>query len=714
MAATSKFTPNSFFFTDPTALTQTAAQAFGPVSEDIYRLTSKFSFSADTDAFAICTGVVLVQPQTGNSGLVNLILRPFKQPITGFNIKYFVYRGLNVGDFFDGSNVIPASEDASDFINKINASFTAYYLSTGTTPPAFLASFIGFDPINQPATTLISDLFFKVTGGTETAQTAFELPLIAAGASLGTFASGECGLDIVLDYGDYKLPTPNDQFVFDLNYARAAEAKIDITNVSDDFQQSLLKEQIFQFLDAAAFYGFHVANGTVNLNNDGTATAKTGEDIYNSIIQNFNTKNSLYLYIQSDRTRSYNFYGNYNISDSDDNCLLTGFSADALSEQGYETNGWPVIILATTQSTSDPNIILYIQFVTDNNDNTVLYGQVGQIINAQGNNFSGPDDLQQDADDSGSQPNLTKIFQLSNPAVGTGGSKNYAASFNIIIYEGVQYDYVTQGTDSEGNPTTTTATSYYFDDIFDELNATAALNANDTSTYSSISLQRIKLINHISNNVQKGISAVQTRIVNDVLTTGDTTTPTVNRTIYISQSVNVFNNVVSVNNTISSDTQTTPSVSGSLDGSDTFQLPSAAYYNITQFTDNDNVINGVNVNSMDNTIPAMIILGIIKAENDQLLALIATNSSLLNVRIFLIPLFQQGNQLVSTEGILYQKYNVGIVGEDNTGTLQLKLTDSSIVVYSLDNRFYYSSAFSEYIQSDNSISSLALDLDISL
>jgi len=699
MTPAPKYSPNSFFFTDPAAITQSAAQAFGPVSENQYRLTTKFSVGADTNAYAVCTGVVLVQPQTANSALVNVILRPFKQPITGLNIKYFIYRGLNISEFFDNGTVISADEGTSDFINKINASFTAYYTSTGATPPAFLAKFIGFDPANQPDGMMIADIFFKITQTTgtpptETAQTAFELPVIAAGASLGTFATGECGFDIVLDYGDYVLPTPNDQFTFNLAYARKAESIIDLTNVEDDFLEKLLKEQIFQFLDAAAYYGFHYANGTVMVGGGTTPTKYTTDGIYNSVIQNFSTKNTFYLYIQSDRTRSYNFYGNYNITDTDHNCLNVGYAANALSESGYGTSGWPINIYTTTQATNDPNITFYIQFVTDNNDNKVFYGQVAQVLNAQGNNFSGPDDLQLPADSSGNIPDLTKIMQLSNPATGASGSKNYVATFNILIYQGAVYNYISgQITDGSGNTTNVTAQPAYFDDVFDLINS-SPIFANNNSAYTVITSQKLKLVNHFYNGVQQGVSAIQTTIINDSIVTGNLTLPSLARVIYLSESIDMLNNLVSPSGSIPPDTKSLSAGGTSISNSVTFELPAPFFYDLQLFTDSSITITGIQLKVTDNFIPSKIILGIAKSENDLLRTLIPGNN-FANPRLFLISISENQSTPISPEGVSYQKYKLVIVGEANDGTLKTAAPDSDVIIYSIDQKFHFSKVFSD-------------------
>lgn len=53
MMTAPKYTPSSYFFTDPGAITQSSSQVFGPVSEDQFRLTTKFTFGADTNAYAV-------------------------------------------------------------------------------------------------------------------------------------------------------------------------------------------------------------------------------------------------------------------------------------------------------------------------------------------------------------------------------------------------------------------------------------------------------------------------------------------------------------------------------------------------------------------------------------------------------------------------------------------------------------------------------------
>lgn len=120
-----------FFMESEGFPTQTGAQSFGSVSEGKFRLTSAFSLTDAKKAFAICKGVVLLQPQAGagNENKVNLILRPYKQPFPGLNVKYFIYRGLRKSDFFttdSAPKIIDTTPTTSDLITKINDDFDAF------------------------------------------------------------------------------------------------------------------------------------------------------------------------------------------------------------------------------------------------------------------------------------------------------------------------------------------------------------------------------------------------------------------------------------------------------------------------------------------------------------------------------------------------------------------------------------------------------------
>ncbi|WP_145861273.1 hypothetical protein [Pedobacter suwonensis] len=692
------FVPKSHFFTDPATINQSTAHAFGPVSENEFNLTAKFT-SSGAQAFAICKGVVLVQPQAGD--VVNVILRPYEQPINGLNIRYFIYRGLQKGDFFNGNQVLADGDEVSGFIKKINKSFAGFYKNENV--PPFLAKYIGFDPAAQAPTLPLDQFFFKETEYVDRAgqfvekdETAFELPMVAKGTSLGHFINGECGVDVVLNYGDYQLPLPNAEFKFDLNYARAASANISLVGITDEFQKKLVREQITQFLDIAAFYGFHAANGSVNIN--GTETK--GEAIYTTAVSKFNTKNKLYLYIQSDRCRSYNFYGNYLLNNTGSESLKLGTVENTLTEKIYGTNGWPLLIdeePRTSPATTNP---LFLQLVTDNGANSMFYGQVATVVGAK-ENFLNAEALKAPNVTDGTPGLFTKTINLLNPAVANGNNSLNIASFNILIYQGYTYPYILgQETDDNNVTANVLGLPNFFDDVFDLLNATPLLQASANTDYSVLSSQKVKLISRYHDKTQLGISAVQTLNINDVIETDDPDTPLLKRVTYITEAVDVLNSALSVTGTLAPYTKSNPSVSGAVSDNKTYQLPDAFYYRLQLFTDSTETITGLQLLAKDGSTPNKIILGLTQAENDLLKALITTNN-LINAGLFLIDLFGDGSELISAENITYQKYKAGIVGETGVSELKLYLPTTDLMVYSIDQKYHFTDGYSKYVKEDN-------------
>lgn len=714
MSNNSNLVPRSFFFTDPAAISQSAEQIFGPLSEDQFRITAKFSVANPAPAFAVCTGTVLVQPQTTDGSRVNLVLRPFKQPVQGLNIRYFVYRGLQLSDFFSNGNVSPVGSTSSDLIARINADFDSYYshLNPGTAVPEFKATFIGYDPEKQVDSTLLSDLFFKrstLTGSGSNNDEAvpFELPLITAGASLGNFKPGECGFEVVLAYGDYSLPEPNNEFRFDLAYARASEKIIDLSAIANTFKKKQTREQIFQFLDPAAYFGFHSnIGGEVTVSSDGVKVKKTGQAVYNEVIQNFRTKNNLYLYIRSDRSRSYNFYENYGISDTDDHSMLWGYTETGLTPGIYGNRAWPLLIDNSAQAHNNSINRIYLQLVTDNNNNAMLYGQAAQIENAQGNNFCGAEQLRQSDNSGNPTGNITQSVILMNPNVGPDGAKLNIATFNILLYQGVLYDY--QQDERNNSPSQPSP----LDDLFELINASLLFKTTDDRQYSVITNQKIRLVNHYDSNTQTqyGISAVQTVIVDDLA--ANTTTPALGRVTYMTDTVEVLNNAVSITGSLTADTQSSPALSGSVSGKQSYQLPAPFYYALSPFTDNGQLINGLLIKTTDGSVPGKMILGLTRAEND-LLKTLVSDSGLAKAQLILTDVLGNDDQFVSMENIRYKKYLAGISGETSSGELKAVPGAEPLSIYSLDKKCFFSADFAAQINQEP-ITSLSLDLEISL
>ncbi|SDX75486.1 hypothetical protein [Flavobacterium degerlachei] len=708
-------TQSHFFIESGGFPSQNAPQSFGPKSPDEFRLTSSFTLSENTTkkAFAICKGLVLIQPQTGSSTKVNVILRPYRQPFPGLNVKYFVYRGLQRSDFFtveSDPKIIEPNSTTSDFINKINTDFHAFHDDRKDKEgnlirpiPDFTAKYIGYDPLLIDETILLSSFFFKesefveaTVGGVGVFEEKddFELPLIAMGKSLGSFASGDCGIDVVLDYGDYKQDFDNSEFVFDLGYARATEATITIVT-TDVHEQKRQREQSTQFIDIAAFYGLYVNDGKVKVSDAAaTKTDKKGSEIYTDVINNFATKNNWYIYLQGDRTRSYDFYGNYKIVEGTGTTnLKTGLLVDTVTEATYGTNGWPILINTQTQSTPIANNNLYLQLVTDNNNNTALYGQIANIANAQKDNFFNADGLRQAADAEGNYSRLTTTVQLTTPATADG--KNIA-NLSLLLYQGVSDEYEANTLlDENGIPIIQKGQANFFDDVFSLINAQPLLKVNGGSDFSKMTDGKLNLINQYYDKKQQGLSVVQTLTVNDVIETGIEETSTVARVTYLTEASDVMNNAVSATGSTTPDTKTSPSASGAVTKSKTYDLPEPYYYGLKLFTDSIQTITGLELKTLDGSTPNKIILGITKAENNSIKALITEGFK--NPRLFLIDLFEDGNELLSPENIAYQKYRLGIVAENTDGNLELATPTLDVMVYSLDRKYHFSKGYSEYM-----------------
>nr|WP_315223698.1 hypothetical protein [uncultured Flavobacterium sp.] len=715
------------FFTDSGGFTQSPAQSFGPVNNSEFNLTSKFSVTTTQKAYSICKGVVLVQPQAGNTDKVNVILRPYKQPFPGLNIKYFIYRGLQKSDFFTSDTdpfINTTNDSASDFITKINADFNAFHsgrkaedgISELPTPP-FIAKYIGYDESITDVTIPLAAFFFKesefvAADNTFDEKDDFELPMIDMGKTLGNFAQGECGIDVVLNYGDYKHNFDNSEFAFNLDYARKAEAKIIISGT--DVNKKLLREQSTQFIDIAAFYGLFVPSESVGITTSGTQTVKKGSEIYDAIISKFATKNNWYVYIQSDRTRSYDFYGNYKINETGAPNLKTGLLEDAvtkivpMTETQYGTFDWPVLVNTQQQATSVTTNNLYLQLSTDNNNNTALYGQIGKIANAQKGNFINADGLRLPPNEEGNYQNLTSTIQLTAPAA---AGKNIA-TLSILLYQGKVNNYTTGTTqDENGDLVILYGQANFFDDVFSLIDAQPLLKLSDDSRFSKMTSEKLNLINEFYYKKQQGISIVQTLTVNDVIETGIEETPTVARVTYLTEAADVMNNAVSATGSSTSDTKTTGSASGTVTKSKTYELPEPYYYGLKLFTDSTQTITGLELKMLDGSTPNKIILGLTKAENDIIKALITDDKK--NPRLFLIDLFEDGNELVSPENITYQKYKVAIVAENTSGEKHLFKPETDVLVYSLDRKYHFSKGYSDYMP-EQQLVSLTLDFNITV
>ena len=705
----------SHFFVESGGLTQSKEQAFGPVSSTQFNLTSKFNLDTAKKAYSICKGVVLIQPQTDNPNKVNLILRPYKQPFPGLNIKYFIYRGLRKSDFFTNDSeplVIKNEGEYSDFIDKINKDFKAFHegrkVKNGETVteipvPPFKASYIGYD-ILTPDSTLVSDVFFKESefedkNGTLKEKDPFQLPMIDMGKSLGNFAEGECGIDVVLNYGDYKNNLTNGEFVFDLGYARKADAKI-IADGSTDYKKRLQREQSTQFIDVTAFFGAFSDEGKIEITtSSGETISKTGTTIYSDLLSNFFNKNKVYLYIQSNRHRSYNFYNNYKLSETNDNDIKIGTS-DNLIETKYGNLNWPVLIFENNQTNSNDHNVISIGLTTSLvYEEIALYVSTGLISTKSERNFVIKENLL-DPQSNNVDSDFTKTVSFKVTNIIEDGQKKNISSLIRLVYIGKEIDfssannYIVWGDKKRHS---------LYNNIFPNLTITPVFNNNQnflTASFNRESLINYKgFSNYMNESVLNGIVVFQKGKKDIANSNSIIETFAKERVLFIAKKIETLDDFsihkteVFAQGVFSKKANIDPNLTdysnyfSSLYGSKDYKLK---HYMIK---DLDKDIKTLSLNLKDNLDFDYYNLGITKEELNILKGIIPNNSS--NINFYLKE--DSENSTSSLEmNTNYLKYSIGIVFENNDGALSATMPPVPIYVYGISHNFLTTASYTEY------------------
>lgn len=315
------YNPQSHFFTELSKLVDsTDTDGFGPVfgaEANKFRVTSKVksNVAGAVKLYAICGGQVMIQPQD-DATKINIIIKPSQNNYAPLKIKYFIYRGVNKSDYFTGTTLNQPDSGKPEVLNKMWTylmSFNALSSTTGISFPT--------ESIYQhaaPSTKLIDSVF----------QTT--LVTCKEGEYIGNFTD-EVGLDIVLDHGDFTQENSTGLFDFDLKFARAKEFIFDVSSSAlTSIQKKRLKENIHQFLDAAAFWGSHINCGTITLNDGSKKTDMTG---IGPILKKYYTGSNLYIYLQGENNRSFNYYDNTK--------KIYGF---VTSGELNDFVGWPILI----------------------------------------------------------------------------------------------------------------------------------------------------------------------------------------------------------------------------------------------------------------------------------------------------------------------------------------------------------------------------------
>jgi hypothetical protein len=396
-----EYKPSSCFFADytnlataSTAIETIKLDSFGPVptgldsankliySSSQYRTTSfvRAKDATPVKVLAVCAGRILIQPSTA-SGKVNIILIP-KDGISSLRIKYFVYRNVTKDDLLlnsttmqkTDSNTFTAEHPAPEMLTNMWDNYTKS--NKGVRPPTLDSVNIGYNESATGDTLIDAYLANLLKDG------ACRIYDCKAGEHLGYFTE-KLGLDVVLDYGDCTVTKQNQQFVFNLSYARQSDHVLKTASIT---QIKQYKENIFYFLDAAAFWGSHIKCGTIQLYNVANSISSAAA-IYSNILCKYQTAGNIYVYIKESMGRSYGYYdsvlphGTFDTSSnayayttlSIDRKVLfsqTQLLSDSNPTETYSNinartdTGWPIYIKSYT-ITADTTIYGYLEAYSD-------------------------------------------------------------------------------------------------------------------------------------------------------------------------------------------------------------------------------------------------------------------------------------------------------------------------------------------------------------
>lgn len=693
---------------------QVATDAYGPDSltgpSTKFRTTSTLPTTADQKVFAICKGNVLIVPNAGDPSLVNLVLKPYKQPSSRLPIRYFIYRGLKKSSILDAAGSperliqdhSPWTE--STMLSKLWSKFKAFnnYTANPTTE-VFEAQWVGYRP-GDTATNLLDSYFYKVSpddlsDDTTAPETLFELPMVEEGEWIAD-TSTSLGLDVVLDMGE--IPKNESGFAFDLAYAQAAQWTFDTANLASltGILERGYRESITMFIDPAAFWGLHnSSNGTVT-ETDGASTPVTtdysGNDVYTNVVSLFQTKNRVYVAIDSDRGRSYNYYGQYNESDTSTNCLKVSIDGgNTWGGQGFGTNdsnghGWPIHIDETQRSTIGLTNEAWIQFSTDNSEGTVLYIVNGDFIDST-NSFLTADNLLNGED-------YTESVKLHWRAI-----EDTVLSKNLNIASIIRCAYVGR---LKVVPEFSSGTSSGIEHVLGSVDDIFQILPQDSLSHAALmpisakSLRRIRLFNDSTEENGLRHFALQTCVWMDYinhLEDPENNTP-ISRILWETKTSAIY----SADSLIERNAGT--QLESARDIIYEFDIEKNNYYALRspfrvlskKMTVYPNRFNVLSLNIESDEVLSKLCLGITSAEKAVLEAVIQSNS-LVNPAVFFDSV-SLGLSL-SKEGYSYRTFHLAVLGDNSSGDTMVYRTTPTVTVFTLDNYFYFSKGYAEHQES---------------
>jgi hypothetical protein len=408
------------FFIDHLELTaQAAAQGYGPDATQpttLFNVTSRFQLANEAKAFACQESMMIVQQSAVDATLVNIVLKPNPALTIPLAVRYYVYRGILKSSLINGNQLTAQAPTNNELIKRI---WAAAPQDTG-------AGTLGFDDNTFNGTDGIGEIFNGSHPGVKPI-------LVTEGEWIGTY-----NCDYMMGF---EVITGNNRFLVDLNYVRAEQYQINVTNLAAGFATRIKREEVLYFIDPAAFFGMHYSKG-VNYSVYSGTTKTTKSTIektnnvsvnktYSLLLSSFSTRNRVYLDIRSEKGYSYNFYGNYGDA-ANDHDVKIGQGAAATVSQNYETSQWPIFFVAAAQTTATSKNKVRVALRIDDNTKPVVYIEDSQLKEQsdkdRSNHFSGTEIVP------GTPPDWSKNLSFVFPNTGTGASKDNVACYIRIYY----------------------------------------------------------------------------------------------------------------------------------------------------------------------------------------------------------------------------------------------------------------------------------------
>lgn len=349
--------PSLALFSPVSTTPQTAVLAFGVESPNKFRVTSLFAVTANTKAYAMIKGTVLLQQQASNVNKVNLILKPQDQKEFKLPVKYIIYRGLQITDFIVNNNLTDPNNKVKTSGSELLAAMQL--IQQGRAPGDDIPLEALFGNELSPANTKnIDEFFFKNEAPSS------QLFTVECGVELGNFMAGQIGIEIILE---------NPELFINVELAKKDKYEIDVSGVTDTAQKKWQKDLVRHFVDPAAYYGLHydIKDGIEYRDNGGNKqVANTATLVYNNILAPFanTTRNTVYLDIRNENGYSYNYYNNYiGASGPDaDKELKIGQTSGGITAKEYYTDGWAIHKVDITPGTGTENEFFIALRISDN------------------------------------------------------------------------------------------------------------------------------------------------------------------------------------------------------------------------------------------------------------------------------------------------------------------------------------------------------------